>query len=123
MGRQPSDVKNIIATHAHRSHIGGIAELKRLSNATVYAHEWEIGIIEGARKATKVSLWPKAPLGAYPTQFGLAIGIDGHRPCAVDQALKEADRIGPLTIISTPDIPRAAFRSIGRRRRPCSVAT
>ena len=29
MGRQPSDLKNIIATHAHRSHIGGMAELKK----------------------------------------------------------------------------------------------
>ena len=34
MGRQPSDLKNIIATHAHRSHIGGIAELKKQTNAT-----------------------------------------------------------------------------------------
>ena len=102
MGRQPSDLKNIIATHAHRSHIGGIAALKKLSNATVYAHEWEIGIIEGARKATKVSIWPKAPLAAYKLQLGLAIGIDGHEPCKVDQSLKEADRVGPLTIVSTP---------------------
>jgi glyoxylase-like metal-dependent hydrolase (beta-lactamase superfamily II) len=102
MGRQPSDLKNIIATHAHRSHIGGIAELKRQSNATVYSHEWEIGIIEGQRKATKVSLWPKAPLAAYKMQFGLGIGFDGHKPCAVDQSLKEADRVGPLTIVSTP---------------------
>ena len=47
MGRQPSYLKHIIATHAHRSHIGGIAELKRQSGARVYAHEWEIGIIEG----------------------------------------------------------------------------
>ena len=74
MGRQVSDLKNIIATHAHRSHIGGIAELKRLSGARVYAHEWEIGIIEAQRKATKVSIWPKAPLAAYKLQFGLAIG-------------------------------------------------
>ena len=36
MGRQPSDLKNIILTHAHRSHIGGVAALKKLSNATVY---------------------------------------------------------------------------------------
>src|SRR5208283_6039810 len=53
MGRQVSDLKNIIATHAHRSHIGGIAELKKQSNARVYSHEWEIGIIEGKRKSTK----------------------------------------------------------------------
>src|SRR5215469_2264314 len=71
MGRQPSDLKNIIATHAHRSHIGGMAELKEQTNATVYAHEWEIGIIEGKRKSTKVSIWPKPPLAAYYTQFGL----------------------------------------------------
>jgi glyoxylase-like metal-dependent hydrolase (beta-lactamase superfamily II) len=29
MGRQPPYLKHIIATHAHRSHIGGLAELKR----------------------------------------------------------------------------------------------
>lgn len=102
MGRQPSYLKHIIATHAHRSHIGGIAALKRQSGARVYAHEWETGIIEGKRKATRVSIWPKAPLEAYKLQLGLAIGIDGHAPCSVDQALKEGDRVGPLTIISTP---------------------
>jgi glyoxylase-like metal-dependent hydrolase (beta-lactamase superfamily II) len=102
MGRKPSDLKNIIATHAHRSHIGGMAVLKEQTNATVYAHEWEIGIIEGKRKSTKVSIWPKAPLGAYYTQFGLAVGFDGHKPCLVDRALKEADHVGPLTIVATP---------------------
>ena len=102
MGRKPSDLKNIIATHAHRSHIGGMAELKEQSNATVYAHEWEIGIIEGKRKSTKVSIWPKPPLKAYYTQFGLALCFDGHKPCLVDQSLKEGDHIGPLTIVATP---------------------
>ena len=102
MGRKPSDLKNIIATHAHRSHIGGIAELKKQTNARVFAHEWEVGIIEGSRKATKVSLWPRSPLAAYKLQFGLAIGVDGHEPCKVDQSLKEGDHVGPLTIISTP---------------------
>lgn len=102
MGRQPSDLKNIIATHAHRSHIGGMAVLKELTKAKVYAHEWEIGIIEGQRKSTRVSLWPKPPLAAYYTQVGLALGVDGHKPCLVDQSLKEADHVGPLTIVSTP---------------------
>jgi len=59
MERQPSDLKTIIATHAHRSHIGGIAELKKQTHARVYAHEWEIEIVEGKRKSTKVSLWPR----------------------------------------------------------------
>ena len=51
-GKQVTDIKNIILTHAHRSHIGGLAELKKLSNATVYSHEWEEDIISGKRKTT-----------------------------------------------------------------------
>ena len=70
MGREPSYLKHIIATHAHRSHIGGIAELKRQSGARVYAHEWEIEILEGKRKATRVSIWPSAR---------------HRRPCAVQR--------------------------------------
>ena len=102
MGRKPSDLKNVILTHAHRSHIGGTATLKKQCNATIYSHEWEAGIIDGSRKATKVSLIPKPPLQAYILQFGLAVGIDGHVPCRVDQSLKDGDHVGPLTIVSTP---------------------
>jgi glyoxylase-like metal-dependent hydrolase (beta-lactamase superfamily II) len=102
MGRQPSDVRNIIVTHAHRSHIGSIAALKKVSKAKVYSHEWEEGIVNGHRKATRVSLLPKPPFEVYKLQLGLALGLDGHPPCAVDQTLKEADQVGPLTVIATP---------------------
>jgi glyoxylase-like metal-dependent hydrolase (beta-lactamase superfamily II) len=102
MGRQPSDLKNIILTHAHRSHIGGVAALKKVSNATVYSHDWEAGIIDGSRGATKVSIFPKPPIEAYYMQLGLALGVDGHVPCRVDQSLKDGDHVGSLTIVSTP---------------------
>ena len=49
-----------------------------------------------------MSIWPKLRWPLYKLQFGLAIGFDGHKPCLVDQSLKEADRVGPLTIVSTP---------------------
>ena len=29
LGRQPDDLKHIVLTHAHRSHLGGFAALKR----------------------------------------------------------------------------------------------
>lgn len=102
IGRQPSDLKNIIVTHAHRSHIGGVAALKAACNATVYAHEWEAGILDGSRQATKVTLFPKPPLAVYYLQLGLALGFDNHKLCRVDQSLKEGDHIGPLTVVSTP---------------------
>jgi glyoxylase-like metal-dependent hydrolase (beta-lactamase superfamily II) len=34
-----ADLKHILLTHAHRSHLGGLAKLKRLGGATVYAHD------------------------------------------------------------------------------------
>lgn len=101
-GKQISDLKTIILTHAHRSHIGGAAKLKELSNATVYCHKWEQEIIEGRRKATKVGLWPKKPLQVYKLQVGLALGAKPHVPCVVDKELKDGDRIGPLQVLSTP---------------------
>jgi glyoxylase-like metal-dependent hydrolase (beta-lactamase superfamily II) len=41
IGRRISDLKNIVATHGHRSHIGGLAALQKMSGAKVWAHEWE----------------------------------------------------------------------------------
>jgi glyoxylase-like metal-dependent hydrolase (beta-lactamase superfamily II) len=101
-GRRVTDPKQIILTHAHRSHIGGLATLKKLSNATVYSHQWEEGIVAGQRKATPVGLWPKSPLQVYYLQAGLALGLSPHVPCKVDQALKDGDHLGPLEVLSVP---------------------
>jgi glyoxylase-like metal-dependent hydrolase (beta-lactamase superfamily II) len=103
MGRQPGDLKNIILTHAHRSHIGSAAAIKKATGATVYAHDWEAAIINGSRKAQRVSIWPKPPREAYKLQLGLALGLgNNHPPCEVDRPLKEGDRVGPLDVIATP---------------------
>jgi glyoxylase-like metal-dependent hydrolase (beta-lactamase superfamily II) len=51
IGRSIRDLKRILLTHGHRSHLGGLATLKRLSGATVYSHEWEADIIAGERTA------------------------------------------------------------------------
>lgn len=101
-GKGITDLKQIILTHAHRSHIGGLATLKKLSNATVYAHEWEAGIVAGQRKATPAGLWPKPPLQVYYLQAGLALGLSPHVPCEVDQALKDGDHLGALEVLSVP---------------------
>lgn len=102
MGKQPSDLKRIVHSHAHRSHIGSTAALKAAGNAVVYAHEWEAGIVDGSRKAKRVSIWPKPPKEVYKLQVGLALGLGKHPPCKVDETVKEGDTIGPLQAIATP---------------------
>jgi glyoxylase-like metal-dependent hydrolase (beta-lactamase superfamily II) len=102
IGRTPGDIENIVLTHAHRSHLGGLANLKRLSGATVYAHEWEADIVEGDRLAQPVSMVPRGSISTYPMRIGLALGRPRHRPCPVDRGLAEGDEIGPLRIVHIP---------------------
>lgn len=102
INRTPADLKHIVLTHAHRSHLGGLAALKRMSGATVYAHAWEADIIAGERVAQQVSWRPQDPLITYHFQIGNNINISKHPPCAVDTFVTEGDTIGPLSVIHTP---------------------
>ena len=102
IGRSPSDLQQIALTHAHRSHLGGLASLKRLSGATVYAHEWEADIIAGERSAQPVSMWPRGSISTYPMRIGLALGRPKHDPCPVDGELREGDSVGPLRVLHIP---------------------
>jgi glyoxylase-like metal-dependent hydrolase (beta-lactamase superfamily II) len=100
LGRRPEELRHIVLSHAHRSHLGGLAALKAATGATVYAHGWESDIIAGERKAQPVSLVPGRPLRAYiPLQLGLALGLGKHPPCPVDELVAGGDRVGPLEIV------------------------
>jgi len=100
IGKQPGDLKHIVITHGHRSHLGGLARLKDVTGARLYAHEWEADILQGERKAQPVSIVPRRPLRAYfPFQFGLALGFGKHPPAKVDDFVAGGDRVGPLELI------------------------
>jgi glyoxylase-like metal-dependent hydrolase (beta-lactamase superfamily II) len=102
LGRSPSDLKRIAITHAHRSHLGGLAELKRRSHATVYAHEWEADVVAGERRAQPVTILPRQSLKLIPFQLGLRFNRPRHRPCSVDEPLADGDALGPLEVLHAP---------------------
>jgi glyoxylase-like metal-dependent hydrolase (beta-lactamase superfamily II) len=102
IGRRMSDLRHIVLTHAHRSHLGGVAELKRRSGATVYSHEWEADIVSSARRAQPVTVRPVQSLRLWPFQAGLALGRPKHRPCAVDEKLEDGDTVGPVHVLHIP---------------------
>lgn len=102
LGRRPGDLKHIVVTHAHRSHLGGLAALKYVSGARVYAHEWEVDIIEGQRSAQPVGLRPFAPLSIYRFRLGLALGLHPHRRCRVDETIGHDAAVGPLQVVHCP---------------------
>jgi glyoxylase-like metal-dependent hydrolase (beta-lactamase superfamily II) len=103
LGRSPADLKRIALTHAHRSHLGGLAVLKRESGARILSHEWEADIIAGERKAQPVTILPRLPLRAwFPFQVGLALGRGKHPPCPVDEPLGEGDELAGLQVLHVP---------------------
>jgi hypothetical protein len=99
LGHKPSDLKRIVLTHAHRSHLGGLAALKKLSGATVYAHEWEADIVAGERRAQAVTILPKQSLRLMPFQLGLWLNRLKHHPCPPDETLDDGDAFGPLQVL------------------------
>jgi glyoxylase-like metal-dependent hydrolase (beta-lactamase superfamily II) len=102
LGRSPRDLTRIALTHAHRSHLGGLAALKRETGATVLAHEWEADIVAGERAAQSVGLRPTRPFRTYPFQVGIFLGRPKHRPCEVDELATEGDAVGPLRVLHAP---------------------
>ena len=102
LGRRPSDLKRIALTHAHRSHLGGLAALKRETDATVLAHEWEADIVSGDRPAQSVGLKPTAPFRTYPFQVGIFLNRPRHRPCPVDESVDDGAAVGPLRVLHVP---------------------
>jgi glyoxylase-like metal-dependent hydrolase (beta-lactamase superfamily II) len=102
LGRKPSDVKRIAITHGHRSHLGGLAALKRATGAKVHAHVWEADIVSGDRRAQAVSILPHQSLRLLPFQLGLWLGRPKHEPCPVDESLTEGDAFGPLQVMHAP---------------------
>ncbi len=102
IGKAVTDLKRIVLSHAHRSHLGGLAELKRRSGAKLYSHEFEADIVAGDRKAQPVTWRPMDPLKTYPIQIGYNLGFGKHRPCTVDQTLRGVEEVGPLKIIHIP---------------------
>jgi glyoxylase-like metal-dependent hydrolase (beta-lactamase superfamily II) len=99
LGRKLTDLKRIAITHGHRSHLGGLAALKRASGATVYAHRWEADIVSGDRRAQPVSILPQQSLKLIPFQLGLWLNRPKHVPCPVDELLDEGDALGPLQVL------------------------
>ena len=102
LGKSVTDLKRIALTHGHRSHLGGLAALKRASGATVHAHAWEADIVSGDRRAQPVTILPKQSLRLFPFQLGLRLNRPKHVPCPVEEVLDEDGAFGPMRVLHMP---------------------
>ena len=113
LGRSVTDLRRIVLTHAHRSHVRGAAWLQKASGATVHASPFEASVIAGERPSAPTGFWPRRPLRVYHLQAGLTLGYHmeraGHRlralsapVCATDVEVRHGDSVGSLQAVHTP---------------------
>jgi len=104
IGKQPIDIRRILLTHSHKSHLGGLEAIAAASNAAIYAHEAEIPIVQGERKAKPVGWRLPHPfnLEVYGLQTALNLGVGSHQPCIVQERLQDGMKVGPVECIGAP---------------------
>jgi glyoxylase-like metal-dependent hydrolase (beta-lactamase superfamily II) len=99
IGRQPSDVRELILTHYHDDHVGDAAELVARTGARVLAHRLDAPVIEGRQ--------PQAPPRLEPFEVALAEATQPNVPRAdpvhVDAQIEDGDRVsGGGVVVHVP---------------------
>jgi glyoxylase-like metal-dependent hydrolase (beta-lactamase superfamily II) len=113
-GYSPADLRRIVLTHAHPTHVNGAAALKRLSGAPVFGPLEELDIFEGRRPSNRTTWIPRRPFRLLPQQFLLNLQNVSWRagvrprflnvePVEIDHCIERDDeQIGPVLTIRTP---------------------
>jgi glyoxylase-like metal-dependent hydrolase (beta-lactamase superfamily II) len=114
LGRSPRDLRRIILTHAHPTHVNGAAAMKEISKAPVYGPVQEQEIFEGRLPSGHTTWVPQRPLRLLPQQVLLNLqhalwgvgskpAILNVRPVVIDHPIDAVDQeIGPVVAIHTP---------------------
>ncbi|MDO5566349.1 MAG: MBL fold metallo-hydrolase [Planctomycetia bacterium] len=107
----PSDIERIILTHTHVDHFGGVNELKRLTNASVWVHRFESRVVSSYNERATVSNARFASYcldcGIEPDQVDVVLRGFGFLPgriaaTGVDRVLDDGISDGMMTFHHFP---------------------
>jgi glyoxylase-like metal-dependent hydrolase (beta-lactamase superfamily II) len=101
LGKAPSDIKHIVATHAHPDHIGSLAALARATGAQTWMHPLDAPIAEG--KAGFRPLKPAPELLMRLRFMVLSRMKFVIEPATIDHLIQDGDVLpGGLTAVHVP---------------------
>lgn len=136
LGYRLSDVKIIIATHAHWDHVGGLAALKRATGARLLASAGDRGALESGRPPSEyldgeTSTFSPVNVDATltdgkPVRLG-EVGITplltaGHTPGCTSWTMQVKENGRPLGVVFPCSITVAGNKLVGNKGYPGIVA-
>jgi len=103
LGLAPRDIGTILVTHHHNDHVGSLADLVKLTGATVYVHEGDAPVVSGACPAPG----PNRARLSGRTLGPLIMRLSNSRadPAEIDHELvdgQDLDVAGGLRAVHTP---------------------
>jgi len=103
-GKNPADIKRIILTHLHADHSSNAADIKRQTNARVYAHHADAQLLEAGVSGRPLTLTPGL-MNKLIYKLVIKGPIDTVAPVAVEEKLRDGDVIpllGGIQVVHTP---------------------
>jgi glyoxylase-like metal-dependent hydrolase (beta-lactamase superfamily II) len=104
LGKSPADVRRILITHCHSDHSGSLAELKRLTGATVYMHALDAALVRNGQSSRPTHPSP----GLLGTLMGAFMNRGGPSQVAaaeVDVELEDGQEINGTSGLRTVYTP------------------
>jgi glyoxylase-like metal-dependent hydrolase (beta-lactamase superfamily II) len=95
LGKNPADIKYIVLTHSDIDHVGGAAEVKKLTGAKLVIHTLDAPVLTGKEKGKHV----KGPLGLL---FRLLAPVARFQTIEPDAVIRENTDFAGFKIIHTP---------------------
>jgi glyoxylase-like metal-dependent hydrolase (beta-lactamase superfamily II) len=103
-GKDPADIKHIILTHLHADHSGNAADIKRQTNARVYAHHTDAQLLEQGISGRPLTLTPGL-VNKLIYQLVIKGPATTVAPVTVEEKLSDGDIIpllGGIQVVHTP---------------------
>jgi glyoxylase-like metal-dependent hydrolase (beta-lactamase superfamily II) len=75
LGRLPQDVVAIVVTHAHRDHVGGLAEMMRRTGAEVWMHPVDAALVRDGLYGRPFRHGPGRIFSLWPSSKGESVAV------------------------------------------------